>query len=207
MKSQEFSRRALNLSLAVYRVTANFPEGEVLAQQLRALANEIAGDLAENNPVAAEKKIERLSLYFAIAKVQGWVKAMNWSILEFEYYKLRQEVVFRPQSDEGPLVQKARAEESPLTKEEGANIVSHNIRSLQKEVKKSPRQHTAGLPLRQDRILKIIKNKEFVKMSDLTPLFKNDISERTLRNELQELVGSGLVKKRGANKYTEYYVR
>jgi DNA-binding HxlR family transcriptional regulator len=50
-----------------------------------------------------------------------------------------------------------------------------------------------------------LNRKEPLKMSDLIPLFKNDISERTLRNELQAMVKNGLIKKSGVNKATTYF--
>lgn len=202
MINQELPRRALDLSLAIYRVTAKFPVGEVLAGQLRQLSNEIAGDLAEEKISGVKNKIDRLKTYFSIAKAQNWVRPTNWSILDFEYYKMQQEVLFEL-GDRGGARQGNSADLGGEGKER--SITSHNIGESQKVRKRSPRPEMANLPLRQDRILKVIQNKDLVKMSDLIPLFKDDISERTLRNELQDLVKSGLIKKRGTNKYTEYF--
>ena len=50
-----------------------------------------------------------------------------------------------------------------------------------------------------------LDKKEPLKMSNLIPLFKDDISERTLRNELQAMVKNGLLRKSGLNKATVYY--
>ena len=201
MENQELPRRALNLSLAIYRVTAIFPQGEVLVGQLRELGNEIAGDLAEENFADVENKINRLKIYFAVAKAQNWVKPMNWSILDFEYYKLQREVVFgyRESTRIGNLANKHELDESE-------NIMSHNIEARKKPVfpKAAPLVQAGSNP-RQSKILDSLNKKGFLKMSDLIPLFKNNISERTLRNELQAMVASGLIKKRGVNKSTEYY--
>lgn len=195
-KSHEFSRRALNLSLAIYRVTAKFPAGEVLAWQMRKLGNEVAGDLAENNFANLEKRINRLIIYFSIAKSQGWVKPINWSILEIEYYKLKREACFWLPAGE------ARAEEKAL------DIVSHNIGDKKKsagpKVAAPVRERTNS---RQSKILMALDKKANLKMSEIIPLFKNEISERTLRNELQAMVESGLIKKSGLNKFTEYSKR
>jgi len=201
MNDQELPRRALDLSLAIYRVTARFPQGEVLAGQIRGLGNEIAGDLAAENFTDIKNKVSRLKIYFAIAKAQNWVRLMNWSVLEFEYHRLQQEVLFRAGSRVLPEENKAESRQE----EEPAIITSHNIGLVQKRVKKVLREEVVNLPLRQDRILKIIQNKGLVKMSDLVPLFKDEISERTLRNELQTMVAGGSIKKRGEKKYTEYY--
>lgn len=214
MNNQELPQRALNLSLAIYRVTAKFPVGEALAGQMRTLGNEIAATLsvAEAGLSSAgdmervKKDISRLRVYFQIAKEQNWVRPMNWSVLDFEYYKLQQYIEFELGAGERGLTQKK--DDADLRGEEKkASIMSHNIEERQQVGKKLSRQESVILPLRQDRILKIIQNKGLVKMSDLTPLFKDEISERTLRNELQAMVASGSIKKRGANKYTEYYMR
>ncbi|MBU4142781.1 DeoR family transcriptional regulator [Patescibacteria group bacterium] len=203
MENQELPRRALNLSLAIYRVTAIFPQGEVLVGQLRELGNEIAGDLAEENFADVENKINRLKIYFAVAKAQNWVKPMNWSILDFEYYKLRQEVIFEL-GDRG-LTQRGNSADL-RGEEKEPSIMSHNIEVRKKPVfPKAAPLVQAGSNSRQSKILDSLNKKGFLKMSDLIPLFKNNISERTLRNELQAMVASGLIKKRGVNKSTEYY--
>lgn len=202
-KSHDFSRRALNLSLAIYRVTARFAQGEVLAGQMRESGNQIAGDLAEGNFAAAEKKIERLKIYFAIAKEQNWVKPINWSVLDFEYYKLQQEVIFELKSRGLPMMGKAadlRGENEG--NEEG--IVSHNIRRVKKTSPKEISTATENSNLRQTKILAALDGNSSLKMSDLAPLFKDDVSERTLRNELANMIKSGLLKKSGVNKFTEY---
>jgi hypothetical protein len=203
MKSQDFSRRALGLSLAVYRITGKFPSGEVLIKQMRELGNEIAGDLAAGNLAKIEKKINRLRTYFKIAQAQNWVKPINWQVVDFEYYKLAQEVVLSQVVGEV-----AEKEESP-------SIMSHNIDDIVKRetsyniVRKIvPRALSASHPqrnFRQNKIMAALNRKEPLKMSDLIPLFKNDISERTLRNELQAMVKNGLIKKSGVNKATTYF--
>lgn len=209
MNNQELPRRALDLSLAIYRVTAKFPPGEVLVGQMRGLGNEIAAALGAANiepgstgePERLKKDIERLRVYFRIAKEQNWVREMNWSVLDFEYYRLEQEIVFgcRESARMGSMANRHEGGEEN-------NITSHNIKAREKRPEKPlHRRSSDDLPLRQDRILKVVQNKGAVKMADLVPLFKDDISERTLRNELQELVRGGLIKKRGANKSTEYF--
>lgn len=209
MNNQELPRRALDLSLAIYRVTGRFPAGEVLVGQMRELGNKVAAALsAANVELSAtgeteriKKYISRLRAYFQIAKAQNWVRPVNWSILDFEYYKLQQEVFL----GSGGRGLTRKGDNTDLRgKEQDVGIMSHNIREPEKKPKRPARQASDNLPLRQDRILKVVQNKGLVKMSDLVPLFKNDVSERTLRNELKDMVESGLIKKRGANKSTEY---
>lgn len=201
MKSHDFSRRALNLCLAVYRITAKFAPGEVLAGQLRELGNQIAGDLAEGNFAAVEKKIDRLKIYFAVAKAQNWVKPINWSIMDFEYYKLQQEIIFwyREPAQMGEIANQRESEEK--------NIVSHNINNIKRLKKAALRtalSDSENSNPRQSMILAALNKNYPLKMSDLIPLFKDDVSERTLRNELQAMIKDGLVKRNGEKRHTEY---
>ncbi|MDD2753560.1 MAG: hypothetical protein PHT44_03040 [Candidatus Portnoybacteria bacterium] len=199
MKSREFSRRALNLSLAIYRITDGFPQREVLSGQLRELGNRIAGDLAQGIFIPIEKNIDRLKIYFEIAKAQNWVKPINWTILDFEYHKLQQEVVFR-----------LKAGERGAAGEPGKrnNIVSHNIKAPERRSSQKPaasaQVNSSG---RRSKILAALDKNAPLKISDLSPLFKNDISERTLRNELAGMARAGLIKKSGEKKATEYSVK
>lgn len=200
MKSQEFSRRALNLSLAVYRVTASFPVGEVLSYQLRLLANQIVGDIMVNDLAKIEKRINRLLVYFKIASQQNWVRAVNWTVLNFEYIKLKQEI---------DLLSRIGREEEVIAKEEkevkNISLMSHNIK---KEVKtiKEPAPKIADLSERQNAILIEINKRKLIKSAELIPLFKNS-SERTLRNDLKLLLEKKLIRKEGFNKTAAYLSR
>lgn len=194
MQSHEFLRRALNLSLAVYRITDRFPRGEVLTGQLRETGNAIAGDLAEGNLEWAAGKIEKMQIFFQIARKQKWVRPINWSVLDFEYNKLKQEVSF------------GLEENGEQEGEKEPNIVSHNARAI----KKVPRRRALGfadeneISRRQSKILAELETRSALKMSDLIPLFKNQASERTLRNELQGLVKRGMIIKTGFKKSAMY---
>ena len=192
MKSHEFSRRALNLSLAIYRVTAKLSEGDVLTGQVRALSNEIAGDLATGELAAVDKKIERLRVYFKIAQAQNWIAPINWSTLDFEYYKLSREVLL------GLAAGEERAD-----KKEKPSITSHNIKQTEKIVEAEP-SRSNRLSSRQEKVLRVIQDKGSAKMSDLLPLLKNIASERTLRNDLQELVNKKVIRKEGFKKSAKY---
>jgi len=198
------------LSLAVYRVTASFPIGEVLTRQLRLLANQVAaelslvddalnvaGDIAVSDLIGIEKKINYLRVYFKIASRQNWVRVINWTVLNFEYSKLRQEInlIGKNQKRKEAIVEEGK-------EAEGISLMSHNIKKEEK-AKREPSSKIAGLTERQKRILTEISKRQFIKSSDLTPLFKN-VSERTLRNDLIFLLEKKLIKREGFNKTTTY---
>ena len=186
------------MSLAIYRVTAQFPNGEVLIRQMRELGNEIAALSSTGDIDEMKKGINRLRVYFAIAKAQNWVKPINWSILDFEYYKLEQEVDFDIGKKEA-----ARKEE---TMEREISFMSHNIREVKMKQKESKTEDGNRLLARQEKLLKTIQNTSLIKMSGLVPLLRDVASERTIRNDLRELLDRNLIKKDGVNKSAKYYV-
>ena len=89
-------RKALNLGMAVYRVTRHFPEGEVLIGQLRTVANEIVRELTVENTEQAVSQLKIILNYLQIAQKQQWTKEINFVILRREYQKLYDEVKNRP---------------------------------------------------------------------------------------------------------------
>ena len=189
-KSQDILRRALDLTLAIYRLTDKLPKGEVLISQLRKLGNEAVGDLTMDNLAGAQKKIDLLLIYFKISQAQNWVSEINWLILKNEYQKLNLKIAG------------FRAGERPK-EEKRENIMSHNVATEQTLLE--PVQRRDNLSSRQQKILEEFKNKDLVKMVDLIPLFKKTISERTIRNDLHVLIKKQLINKKGKRKSTVYF--
>ncbi len=194
-------RRALNLTLAIYRITERFPQGEVLILQLRGLGNEIAGDAAGVEVRNLAKKIDRLLIYFQIAQQQDWVKSLNWLILAREYKLLGQEAGLAGSfGAEGNLGNEQAVE--PMEND----IASHNILRAKKRIGQRQAK-SSELSFRQKRIMQELKSGTPFKTSQLVPLFVDKVSERTLRNDLQELLMRGLIRKNGSKKTAVYLVR
>ncbi len=200
-ENQEILRRALNLTLAIYRLTERFPEKEILSWQLRRLGNEIIGDLTADDFSGVNKKTKLLLIYFKIGRAQKWVKDINWLVLEKEYSVLAQEVSdFIGIGGSFIEVDSIRPE---VKKAPSRNIVSHNAVMAPNE--RPSVTGIDGLHQRQQKIFKEIEDKGSVRMSDLIPLFKNEVSERTLRNDLRVLLERGLIIKTGSHKSTVYF--
>lgn len=186
-------RRAFDLSLAVYRVTALLPPSEALVGQLREAGNEIAGEAAAGNWAVLLSKLDKILIFFEIAREQQWIRAINWTALSFEYRLLKREIG----QLESVKEQEGVAADRPTKTKGESKIMSYNIRKQ----KKSP---ALKLSPRQKMILSEIEQKKSIKMSDLFPLLKNDASERTLRNELHKMIKFGLIKKKGDRKTACY---
>jgi hypothetical protein len=84
--------KALELVLAVYRVTKVFPEEEVLIGQMRQAANQVLAELVSERQKEAIEQIKVLLNYFQIAQAQNWIKKINFVILKKEYNELLDEI-------------------------------------------------------------------------------------------------------------------
>lgn len=94
MSEHELIQRAIELCLAVYRVTDRFPANEVLREKLRGISLDlIAGIIydAGNTPteksrfLSSEKLVKIIKAYFDIAGRQDWVDPKNFAILSEAY--------------------------------------------------------------------------------------------------------------------------
>jgi len=184
------------LTLAIYRLSDRLPKDEAMREQLRKLSIEAVGDLIMGNYRLVQKKIDIFLAYFKICRAQKWVREINWLILENECLSLSHEAAI--------LDHKREEEEKVPSVEKEKSLMSHNIKrgSLIPDNHEKPN----GTSLRQKKILDELKLKRSVKMSDLIPLFKNTVSERTIRNDLQFLLKQDLINKKGARKTTTYFL-
>src|SRR3989338_8168747 len=90
---KEIQKKIFELTLAVYRVTDFFPQGEALRRHIREKANDVFGMSSEYNfslaggedSVMILAKIESLKGYLNIAKSLRYVKPLNLIVLEREY--------------------------------------------------------------------------------------------------------------------------
>jgi len=135
------NKKALELSLAVYRVTKLFPEGEVLVGLMRQIANQVLASLISGQKRQVKEQVEILLSYFQIAGKQNWTKQVNFVILTKEYRVLLSEL---------EQVRLAK----PSQKRGSSKI-----------------EQSKELNQRQERIVEHIKQKGSVKLKDISVLF------------------------------------
>ena len=90
---RELHRKTFDLTLALYRVTDFFPQGEVLKRSLRGKANEIFGGVTEygydrsheRGALALLAKVETMKGYLRVARSMRFVRPINLTVLEREY--------------------------------------------------------------------------------------------------------------------------
>jgi hypothetical protein len=103
--------RALQLALAIYRLTELFPEGEVLIGQMRQVANQVLAELVLGQQEEAVRQIKVLLSYFQIAQAQKWTKQINFVILTREYKELLNKIdLTKKQVSSGQIQERAKRE-------------------------------------------------------------------------------------------------
>ena len=188
----------VRLAFATHRVVDALPQEEQIVQEIREAANTILADLillTDKEAVRVEKKrdllfglerqIDILLVYLGRAKKEGWVNPENFSVLEEEYGKIRDlleifEDVPRPQTVKEPF-DKLRVKEPP---------------KLEKSEENPETEDRASLTQRQKRIVEFLRVKENAQVWELQKVLP-EVTKRTLRRDLDELLQKNLVERKG----------
>ncbi len=172
--------------------------------------------------VSIVKDVDRLVAFLEIARAQNGekmgpkigpkIRPVNFDILIREYQRLRNEMF-----SQAPAMVRPVRDFQPGGIGGVDNQVSDATRigrAVSVPVKKKHPHTPAGGPivkkdlsLRQKKLLDAIKKNHEARMSDFLGIFKNEVTERTLRNDLRGLVGAGVVRTEGEFKTRRYFVR
>jgi hypothetical protein len=182
----------VRLAFATHRVADALPQGEEIRDEMKDSANTILVDLilfTEKDALSGEKKrmllpqlarqIDILLVYLDKAKTEGWIDPSNFSLLAVEYKKLREllgifEEIQRPRS-----VEVKKEKEKPVLPKE-----------LKTEIEAAP------LTDRQRKILEYLKAKENAQVWEIQKVVP-EVTKRTLRRDLDELLQMDLVERKG----------
>jgi len=196
----------LALTLALYRVSERIPQEEPLRKKIREKANEILELVFSINPsIDFEKKakikeeIRILGVFFKVASEQNWVNPKNFKILLEEYKKIYN--LINELADKKLIQEK---EKTPKVQ------ISQETPTISKKLKKPVQEGRSNnlLPSeRQKRILELIYQNRRVSLEELRLKF-SDISQRTLRRDLEKLIKERkIVRKRLGKKDVIYEAR
>lgn len=204
--SQELHRRTFELTLALYRVTDFFPQGEVLKRQLREKANEIFGNVTEyeyadgreRGALALLAKVETMKGYLRVSRSMGFVRSINLTILEREYELL--ERLFRQELDGDDVMQ--NRDRNP--REVSYTQQMHDSAKI-KDPKAQQRvaREGGGMTDRQKKILTFVEKVSQAKISDFHALLIG-VSAKTIQRDLHDLVQKNILKKDGEKRWTTY---
>lgn len=211
------------LSRAVYVVSDFMSDSEPIKWKLRRLAVEMTESLAKNINFTLENlsdNIPKMISIIDLALASSTVSQMNFVLIKKEYAQLFSLVNEEGRSYLGgqisvPLTLLAsnkleEAEEKDSTKETLKD--KRTITQPKEAVLKPKRQdlsENGGLSgladkkERQDKIIGYLRGKDWVSIKDITHVVPN-FSAKTVQRELTELVGKGLLKKKGERRWSRY---
>jgi len=186
MSSKDEKEHYLKLTLAVYRVTDLFPEGDFLKGEIREAANRILADLIWSNPHPRVEEICSgvgiLVSLFDRANEGNLADPRNFLVLKREYKKIAESYEKRPIQPK--LLEPAKTVENSLLDEVSGNNGNG----------------------RKKRLLNILKTKRRVQVGELVRNFP-DISRRTLLRDLEELHRGGLIMRTGEGRGASYTIK
>ncbi len=198
----------IRLAFAAHRVADALPREEQIAQEIREAANAILTDLillTDKGTTRSEKKqdllfqIERqidvLLVYLNRAKKEGRVNQENFSLLETEYGRIRELLeIF----EDIPLHDGRGSREQRLG-EKGKEESMQSLPEADNETEPPPQkvEEKSVLTQRQRRIIEFLRTKENAQVWELQKVLP-EVTKRTLRRDLDELLQKNLVERKGA---------
>lgn len=229
----DLERRVFDLCSAVYRLARLFPENEIINSQIKEAANIVTAEVLAierigskmplNVPasyvqnafsemlLSAVRNIEKLIGFLWIAKAQDWVNPVNFDVLIEGYEKIQNMLATREVANAVAVPKATHAIESlfmPSPKPE----IGFREPILRQSVHRSERPAPKPAPKkdlnpRQKKLLDIIRKQGEARMADFLGIFKNSVTERTLRNDLRDLAEQGFVRAEGEFKTRKYHIK
>lgn len=197
--------------LAIERIGAKIPL-YLPAEAIKSIFDSLALDIVKN--------IEKLIGYFQIAQAEKrlLVNPINFDILIREYQKLEEKIFsceptatrllgLPEKEDIFDRVYYAQPVKEQRAKAPIANRASAGIKNSQVLLKSNKTKEKKELNPRQRKILEFLKKNQEAKMADLNGVFKNEVTERTLRNDLRDLTEQGMIRAEGEFKTRKYYLK
>ncbi len=161
----------LKLTNAVYKLLEFFPESDPLKNRAKDKALAIMSRLSGIPPVAGENSIQKdidiLLGYLEIGKSQGWLNSINCLIIANEYEKIKKEI-------------------KPITNSTPEPVLNNT----------EPKTPDFSISARQKKILEFLSKNEKAQVMDLQTVLP-DITKRTIRRDLDELLEAGKITRLG----------
>ncbi len=180
----------LKTIFALYKVTEFLPADEPLRFAIREKAIDILADgLQEEQKKQTNQhlldNIEVIQAYFQLAQEQDWLNPANFAILKQEYNKIKAELTAK----------------SAVSKPKSPTTVKPAV------VGYSPALAAPGaLKQRNRKIMQILQQRETAQMRDIKEFFP-EVTKRTLRRDVDELLKQGLIERMGDKTSAVYKLR
>ena len=194
------NEKFLKLTNSVYKVLEFFPESDPLKNRAKdkalsimehlVLFDETSGWLSfhkEKTKVQILEDIEVLLGYFWIAKTQGWLNSVNCLIIANEYEKIIKEI--------GPVIESVKKEPKVTP-----DLVLKNEGVIKRDAP------FLNITNRQKTILDYLGKNEKAQVMDLQKVLP-DITKRTIRRDLDELLLAGKIVRVGDFNQVSYQIK
>ena len=222
---KEIQSKVFELTLALYRVTDFFPEGEALRRHLRQKANDVLGSVAEYSASEDQERavlgmlahIQTIHSYLGVARAMRFVKPINLTVLEREYRAL--EDFFTRELDNQKTNRYSSSEErknGAFHEREARKSEHSEVQSMRTSPRAAPRpaavaadtprvftEKSSALNDRQKTILAHIEAQKQARISDFFHFF-DGISSKTIQRDLHDLVSRDILKREGEKRWTTY---
>jgi DNA-binding transcriptional ArsR family regulator len=189
------------LTLATHRVLELFPAEQHVKLRLSESANRALADLiliTQKNPVTDEQRrlvvprclreLEYLQDLLTESQNENWIRPENFLVLRKQYRKLAREL-----------------EDLDLVLQETKNGREADRQEPKREKTESVRVN-GSLSQRQTKILEILRTRQKAQVRELQRVLP-EVTKRTLRRDLDDLLKSGLVERQGEWNSVVYRVR
>lgn len=206
-------KKILELTSAVYKVLEFFPESDPLKNKAKERVLAIMENfklifgkddwlplkacLPESKEKIKNQLLEDVDVllgYLFIAKNQGWIKTINFFIISNEYEKIKKEVEsFSEPNKELPFFKKTFLEKSQTENETQKAQDSQKDKPVTTE--KTP-VFNFNISKRQAKIIDFLNKNRKAQVMDLQRILPN-ITKRTIRRDLDELLRSGKILRMG----------
>lgn len=188
----------LKLTSAVYKVLEYFPESDPLKSRAKTKALAIMDNLVLCNEGTKQWLLEDIDLllgYLKIGRDQGWMSATNYLIISNQYEELKKDIsqlkesAPKPISADMPIIplQPAQTPREPILLDSA---------SIKKAVAGAQPKAQAFLSSRHKKILEFLKKRETAQVMDLQTVL-TDVTKRTIRRDLDELLKMGKISRQG----------
>lgn len=203
-------KELIELTNKLYKLTLLFPKKEPLRYRMRNVADRILESFIAyevfHSPNKDEflirdeinKDLEVIDAYFELIKWQNWVSYFDILSIKDQYGKIK---------DSLPEKVEVKKIKSPDFSKKVEKIEEINkIDSSVKELGEGKDQLSSKITARQEKILKILKEKEMVQVWEVNKILP-DVSKRTLRRDFKQLLKQGFVRRIGEGNKTFYKLR
>jgi hypothetical protein len=200
--------RALQATVALYRVTDLYSDNEPIKWMLRKDAIEFAhyisnyvmaseADVLSEDLQLAHDTCKMLRRKFMVLKIGGYISKMNVEVLEKEYMDLS-DIITEFIKDMSYSIHKD-IKDIPIRQEfnNDAPVKAENIG------KKNSREPSSTNE-RQEAIKEILRGREWLSAMEVASLFGAGFSVKTVQRDLNTLLGKGVIRGKGERRWRKY---